>query len=109
MDLYEGSREELERPRWPKMAPRPPRRAQDGLQHCSTYPEPQDGPHVVPIGPNAALRRLQVANELTKEAPKMQHSFPKKKGRHCVLMSCRFASGGFPRPQGGSNMPIIGP
>eukprot|EP00959_Pyramimonas_sp_CCMP1952_P202642 4237627-Pyramimonas_sp.AAC.1 len=66
------------------MAPRPPRRAQDELQYCSMHPEPQDGPHAVPICPNTALRRLQVAKELTKEVPKRQNPCPTTKGHHCV-------------------------
>eukprot|EP00959_Pyramimonas_sp_CCMP1952_P013310 280854-Pyramimonas_sp.AAC.1 len=45
--------ERPQRPRWPRMAPRGPRRAQDDLQYISRLRKlPQDGSQDAPRGPN---------------------------------------------------------
>ena len=90
------------RPRWPGVAPRYPRRAQDGLQDSSRWPKMlQDGSEDAPRGPKIAPKRLQEAKKLPKEAPKRPKSFKHLKDI-CFLPSRLFASDGRPRPQDGS-------
>ena len=55
LGLNGAPRDPLERPRWPKMAPRGPQRAHDGLQEDSRYPKrAQYG-----VRPPAYLREVQ--------------------------------------------------
>ena len=80
--------EELERPIWPKMAPRGPQRAQDDLQDGSRLTKlAQDGFQDAPRGPKTAPRRLQEAKKLPKEAPNKPKSFKnlKKTNKLCLL------------------------
>ena len=105
-----GGAERSERPRWPKMAPRGPQRAQDGLQDGPTYLKMaqdslrhaskrlQDGSKTV----SSALRALQGPPQEAKMAPK-----PKE--NQCFLPSRLFASDGLLRPQDGSKMAQEGP
>ena len=78
----------MERPRWPKMAPREPPIAQDYFQNCSRWPNMhQDCSQDAPRGPKTSPRRLQVATEPPTEAPQEAKVFQnlKKNNELCIL------------------------
>ena len=113
LDLDGAPRERSERPRWPKMAPRGPQRAQDGLQDRARYPKmvqdsyqhasksSRDGPRTAP----SAFRALHEALK----RPKSFNSFVFSDGFALSPFRIRWALEASRWPQDGPREPQEGP
>ena len=105
LGLNGAPRDPLERPRWPKMAPRGPQRAHDGLQEDSRYPKrAQYG-----VRPPAYLHEVQSRLQNGSKCPRRPlrtlprcHNQSNTFGTSMCLHSPLFATDGHLRPQGGS-------